>query len=36
MEIPALVEVNLSGEPSKSGVAPDELESFLVLYADVR
>ena len=24
-----LVEVNLSGEPSKSGVAPDELAAFL-------
>jgi uncharacterized pyridoxal phosphate-containing UPF0001 family protein len=29
LEIPALVEVNLSGEPSKSGVAPDELEPLL-------
>jgi uncharacterized pyridoxal phosphate-containing UPF0001 family protein len=29
LEIPALVEVNLSGEESKSGVAPDELESLL-------
>ena len=29
LEIPALVEVNLSGEPTKSGVAPEELESFL-------
>ena len=27
--VPALVEVNLSGEPSKSGVAPDELEPLL-------
>ena len=25
LEIPALLEVNLSGEESKSGVAPDEL-----------
>jgi len=36
LEIPALGEVNLSGEPSKSGIAPDELEGFLQLYGDVR
>ncbi len=36
LEIPALVEVNLSGEPTKSGIAPDELERFLSLYPDVR
>jgi len=36
LEIPALVEVNLSGEPTKSGVAPDELDAFLDLYPDVR
>jgi PLP dependent protein len=36
LEIPALVEVNLSGEPTKSGVAPEELERFLGLYSDVR
>jgi PLP dependent protein len=36
LEIPALVEVNLSGEPSKSGIAPDELPAFLELYGDVR
>jgi pyridoxal phosphate enzyme (YggS family) len=36
LEIPALVEVNLSGEPTKSGVAPEELESFLSLYGDLR
>jgi uncharacterized pyridoxal phosphate-containing UPF0001 family protein len=29
LEIPALVQVNLAGEESKSGVAPEELESFL-------
>ncbi len=29
LTIPALVEVNLSGEPSKSGVAPEELTAFL-------
>jgi uncharacterized pyridoxal phosphate-containing UPF0001 family protein len=34
--VPALVEVNLSGEPTKSGVAPGELGAFLELYSDVR
>jgi pyridoxal phosphate enzyme (YggS family) len=29
LEIPALVQVNLAGEESKSGIAPDELERFL-------
>ncbi len=37
LEIPALVQVNLSGEASKSGVSPEELESFLdACPADVR
>ena len=36
LEIPALVEVNLAGEESKGGVAPDELEDFLGLYRDLR
>jgi uncharacterized pyridoxal phosphate-containing UPF0001 family protein len=36
LTIPALVEVNLSGEPTKSGVAPDELGALLELYPDVR
>jgi hypothetical protein len=36
LEIPALVEVNLSGEETKSGVAPEDLGAFLGLYADVR
>lgn len=36
LHIPALVEVNLSGEPTKSGVAPEELERFLGLYPDTR
>jgi PLP dependent protein len=35
LEIPALVEVNLSGEESKSGIVEAELEDFLVLYANV-
>ena len=29
LEVPALVEVNLSGEETKSGVAPDALAAFL-------
>jgi PLP dependent protein len=29
LEVPALVQVNLTGEGSKSGVEPDELEAFL-------
>jgi PLP dependent protein len=36
LEIPALVEVNLSGEATKSGIAPAELEAFLGLYGEVR
>jgi len=36
LTIPALVEVNLSGEPTKSGVAPAELPALLELYPDVR
>jgi uncharacterized pyridoxal phosphate-containing UPF0001 family protein len=36
LEIPALVEVNLSGESSKSGIAPEELPAFLDLYDHVR
>jgi hypothetical protein len=36
LEIPALVEVNLAGEESKGGVAPEELEEFLGLYRDIR
>jgi PLP dependent protein len=36
LEIPALVEVNLSGEETKSGVAPGELDALVDLYPDVR
>jgi uncharacterized pyridoxal phosphate-containing UPF0001 family protein len=36
LTIPALVEVNLSGERSKSGVAPEELPGLLELYGDVQ
>jgi len=35
LEIPALVEVNLSGEETKSGVAPADLGAFLELYPHV-
>jgi PLP dependent protein len=36
LTIPALVEVNLSGEETKSGVTPEDLPAFLGLYPDVR
>jgi pyridoxal phosphate enzyme (YggS family) len=36
LTVPALVEVNLSAEPSKSGIAPEELPGLLDAYADVR
>jgi PLP dependent protein len=36
LEIPALVQVNLGGEETKSGIAPDELSRFLALYPHVR
>ena len=36
LTIPALVEVNLSGEESKAGIAPERLEGFLRAYPDVR
>ncbi len=36
LEVPALVQVNLAGEESKSGIGPDELARFLELYPDVR
>jgi pyridoxal phosphate enzyme (YggS family) len=36
LTVPALVEVNLSAEPTKSGVPPEELAAMLELYADVR
>jgi pyridoxal phosphate enzyme (YggS family) len=36
LTLPALVEVNLSGEETKSGITPDELPRFLELYGDVR
>ena len=36
LTVPALVEVNLSGEASKSGVAPQELPALLAVCPDVR
>ena len=36
LTIPALVEVNLSGEETKSGITEARLEEFLGLYDDVR
>lgn len=36
LSVPALVEVNLSGEGTKSGVTPEDLTAFLRMYSDVR
>jgi PLP dependent protein len=36
LTVPALVEVNLSGEPSKSGIPPEEVPALLAAYTDVR
>ena len=36
LEIPALLQVNVAGEETKSGIAPDDLPRFLELYPDVR
>jgi uncharacterized pyridoxal phosphate-containing UPF0001 family protein len=36
LTIPALVEVNLSGEPTKSGVTPEELPALLEAYPGAR
>jgi len=36
LTVPALVEVNLSGEETKSGIAPEELSRFLNVYDGVR
>ncbi len=32
LEVPALLQVNLAGEASKSGVSPDEIPEYLELY----
>jgi uncharacterized pyridoxal phosphate-containing UPF0001 family protein len=36
LSAPALVEVNLSGEPSKSGVPPERIGDLLAAYGEVR
>jgi uncharacterized pyridoxal phosphate-containing UPF0001 family protein len=36
LQVPALLEVNLAGESSKAGIAPEQLPRFLELYGDVR
>jgi len=36
LTVPALLEVNLSGEPSKSGVVPDELDRWLARVPSIR
>jgi uncharacterized pyridoxal phosphate-containing UPF0001 family protein len=36
LTVPALLEVNLSGETSKSGVAPDEIAEYVARYPLVR
>ena len=36
LTVPALLEVNLSGEPSKSGVAPDEIARWLERFPGIR
>ena len=36
LEVPALVEVNLSGEPTKSGAPPEELDDLLASVRDAR
>jgi pyridoxal phosphate enzyme (YggS family) len=36
LDVPALVEVNLSGEETKSGVAPESVGELLALYPHVR
>jgi len=36
LTVPALIEVNLSGEASKAGIDPEGLERFLELYPDTR
>lgn len=36
LTVPALVEVNLAGEASKSGIEPERLPAFLSSHADVR
>jgi uncharacterized pyridoxal phosphate-containing UPF0001 family protein len=35
LEVPALLQVNLAGEASKSGVSPEEIPGFLELYPGI-
>jgi PLP dependent protein len=36
LTVPALIEVNLAGEATKSGVPPEDLPQLLTVYPDVR
>jgi PLP dependent protein len=36
LEVPALLEVNLSGEDTKSGIAPDAIPEFVESYPQIR
>jgi uncharacterized pyridoxal phosphate-containing UPF0001 family protein len=36
LEVPALIQVNLAGEETKSGVPPEDLSRFLALYEGAR
>jgi uncharacterized pyridoxal phosphate-containing UPF0001 family protein len=36
LEIPALLEVNLSGEETKSGVPPEQIGRYLAIYPEIR
>jgi pyridoxal phosphate enzyme (YggS family) len=36
LEVPALAQINLAAEQTKSGITPEELPSFLELYPDIR
>jgi hypothetical protein len=36
LEVPALLQVNLAGEESKSGVGPEEIPAYLDLYPRIR
>ncbi len=36
LEVPALLQVNLAGEESKSGVSPEEIRAFIGLYPRIR
>lgn len=36
LEIPALIQINLAGEETKSGIAPEELDALLAIAGEVR